>query len=256
MNLKEKLDYHYHIYNKKEFPADPLIFLSGYKSKMDIEAAGLVSSVFAYGNVTAINSTLRKIFEITGNPWTFISGASSKEIKQLKGIKHRFYSGEDVYALFTMMHKFYLEYGSVKEFFYGNYKEEDKDLHFPMILFSEYMYSGLLKTRKQETPGIKFMFPSPESGSACKRMNLFLRWMIRKDEIDYGIWNKIPPSKLLIPVDTHIARICKELKLTTLKNVSWRMAEQITDNLRKYSPEDPVKYDFAICHIGMSRQNI
>jgi uncharacterized protein (TIGR02757 family) len=97
------------------------------------------------------------------------------------------------------------------------------------------------------------MFPLPSAGSACKRMNLFLRWMVRKDELDFGIWNEISPAKLVIPVDTHIARICKELKLTRLKNVSWKMAEEITDSLRKFDPVDPVKYDFAICHIGMRK---
>ncbi len=77
--------------------------------------------------------------------------------------------------------------------------------------------------------------------------------MVRKDELDFGLWNEISPSKLVIPVDTHIARICRELKLTSLKNVSWKMAEEITGNLRKFDPDDPVKYDFAICHIGMRK---
>jgi uncharacterized protein (TIGR02757 family) len=84
-------------------------------------------------------------------------------------------------------------------------------------------------------------------------MNLFLRWMVRKDELDFGIWNEIPPDKLVIPVDTHIARICKLLKLTKRENVSWKMAEEITENLKKFDPADPVKYDFAICHIGMRK---
>jgi len=97
------------------------------------------------------------------------------------------------------------------------------------------------------------MFPIPEKGSACKRMNLFLRWMVRKDELDFGLWNEIPVSKLIIPVDTHVASICTELKLTTRKNVSWKMAEEITENLKKFDPDDPVKYDFAICHIGMRK---
>ncbi|MBK6915356.1 MAG: DUF2400 family protein [Ignavibacteriales bacterium] len=84
-------------------------------------------------------------------------------------------------------------------------------------------------------------------------MNLFLRWMVRKDELDFGLWNEIPTNKLIIPVDTHVARICKELKLTSLKNVSWKMAEEITNNLKKFDRLDPVKYDFAICHIGIRK---
>ena len=97
------------------------------------------------------------------------------------------------------------------------------------------------------------MFPFPELGSACKRMNLFLRWMVSKDDLDFGLWSEIFTNKLIIPVDTHIARICKKLELTTYKNVSWKMAEEITENLKKFDPVDPVKYDFAICHIGMRK---
>ena len=97
------------------------------------------------------------------------------------------------------------------------------------------------------------MFPLPEKGSACKRMNLFLRWMVRKDELDFGLWNEIEKKKLVIPVDTHIARICKTLKLTKRKNVSWKMAEEITEKLKIFDPDDPVKYDFAICHIGIRK---
>jgi uncharacterized protein (TIGR02757 family) len=103
------------------------------------------------------------------------------------------------------------------------------------------------------TDGIKFMFPLPEKGSSCKRMNLFLRWMVRKDELDFGLWKGITTDKLIIPVDTHVARICTELGLTSRKNVSWKMAEEITDNLKEFDPVDPVKYDFAICHIGMRK---
>ena len=99
------------------------------------------------------------------------------------------------------------------------------------------------------------MFPIPEKGSACKRMNLFLRWMVRKDDLDFGLWKEIPTSKLVIPVDTHIARICKQLELTSSETVSWNMAEEITDNLKKFDPDDPVKYDFALCHIGMRKLN-
>jgi len=106
---------------------------------------------------------------------------------------------------------------------------------------------------KKLSRGIVFMFPLPEKGSACKRMNLFLRWMVRKDELDFGLWSQIPTSKLIIPVDTHIARICKQLRLTNRKNVSWKMAEEITNSLKKFDPDDPVKYDFAICHIGMRK---
>nr|MBP9121411.1 TIGR02757 family protein [Ignavibacterium sp.] len=92
-----------------------------------------------------------------------------------------------------------------------------------------------------------------EKGSACKRMNLFLRWMVRKDELDFGLWKEISTSKLVIPVDTHIARISRSLNLTKRKNADWKMAEEITLNLKRFDAEDPIKYDFAICHIGIRK---
>lgn len=254
MNLKEKLDKHYKAFDIKCLSPDPLEFLHMYKEKDDIEAAGIISSVFAYGNVPAIKKTLSEIFHRTSNPGLFIRNASRKDISTLGSLFYRFYSPDDIISFFFSLKQFYIKYGSLKDFYYTSYIEGDKNLRYPMTLFSEKMFELLLKNRGTETPGIKFMFPSPASGSACKRMNLFLRWMIRKDELDFGLWNKIPPSKLLIPVDTHVAKICRKLKLTSLKNVSWRMAEEITDNLRKYSADDPVKYDFAICHIGIRKQ--
>jgi uncharacterized protein (TIGR02757 family) len=106
------------------------------------------------------------------------------------------------------------------------------------------------------TGGIKFMLPDPAKNSACKRMNLFLRWMVRKDNIDFGLWHEIGTDKLVIPVDTHVARISKSLGLTRRKIINWKMAEEITGNLKKFNPSDPVKYDFAICHIGMNKKKI
>ena len=239
MNLKDKLDYHYKVFDRKSISPDPLEFLYNYNSEEDIEAAGIISSVFAYGNVTSIKKTLTEIFDITSNPGYFIRHASGKDINSFNKIFYRFYTPKDILSFFHSLQEFYAMHGSVKHFFYNNYREADKNLKAPMTAFSDEMQQILFKNRREETTGIKFMFPSPASGSACKRMNLFLRWMVRKDEIDFGLWDKIPPSKLLIPVDTHIARICLKLKLTTLNNVSWRMSEEITENLKKYSAEDP-----------------
>ena len=145
--------------------------------------------------------------------------------------------------------------GSLKNLFLKFYPEhqDEKNLKNSLSQFSNYfLCEGLLEDNKI-TQGFRFMFADPLTGSACKRMNLFLRWMIRKDELDFGIWNEIPTDKLVIPVDTHVARICKKLNLTKRKNPGWKMAEEITENLKKFDPADPVKYDFAICHIGMRK---
>ena len=147
----------------------------------------------------------------------------------------------------------YREFGSIKNLFSKGFDKNDENVKNGVTNFSEYFLTNYKKMYGDFSNGIKFMFPLPHKGSACKRMNLFLRWMVRNDELDFGLWNEIPPNKLIIPVDTHIARICKQLKLTKRKNVNWKMAEEITGKLKMFDPVDPVKYDFALCHIGMRK---
>ena len=159
---------------------------------------------------------------------------------------------EDVAKFFFSLNKIYSSYGSLKYFFLLYYFERDLNLKNAISFFSQ-NFMEIISEKGSITHGIKFMIPDPLKGSACKRMNLFLRWMIRKDELDFGLWNEIPPSKLVIPVDTHVAKICKQLKLTKKKNESWQMAEEITEHLKRFDASDPVKYDFAICHIGMRK---
>lgn len=218
---------------------------------------GFIASVFAYGNVKQIINTLNKFISISKNqPYKFIkSFQDNKNDKQLSSLYHRFYTSRDIIDLFHVMEKVYQEYNSLKHLFLKFYRDEDINIKVALSGFSHYFLDEMQKMRKKKqlSRGVRFMFPLPENGSACKRKNLFLRWMVRKDELDFGIWDEIPKSKLIIPVDTHVARICKQIKLTSLENVSWKMAEEITENLKKFDPEDPVKYDFAICHIGIRK---
>jgi uncharacterized protein (TIGR02757 family) len=248
--LKEKLDSYYLKFGKSMISPDPLEFIHMLKTDEDIEAAAFIASVFAYGNVRQINSSLTKIFGILGlSPYNYLVNSSNGRVeKDFKGINHRFYSSADVISLIIALGKILKKHGSLKQscIRYFNSKEGIKGL-------INGLSGGVLGEFTVITPGVKFMFPLPEKGSACKRMNLFLRWMVRKDELDFGIWSEIPASCLIIPVDTHIARIAKQLKLTSRKNVSWNMAEEITGNLRKFDPDDPVKYDFALCHIGIRK---
>ncbi len=256
MNLKQKLDYHYKAFDKTKISPDPLQFLHLFNDEKDIETIGFISSIFAYGNVKQIINTLDKILVITNNhPYEFVINYNKRNYSnRLKDLKHRFYTGKDIAILFSALNKAYTEYGMLKYLFLSFYNSNEENLKNPVTSFSNYFLKTADKMENQRvTLGIKFMFPLPYLGSACKRMNLFLRWMIRKDELDFGLWNEIPPDKLIIPVDTHIARISIELGLTKMKNVSWKMAEEITQNLKKYDANDPVKYDFAICHIGMRK---
>jgi uncharacterized protein (TIGR02757 family) len=259
-NLKQKLEYHYKAFDKSKLEPDPLQFPHLFNDEKDIEVMAFIASVFAYGNVKQIINSLNTFLLIAKNqPYEFISNISATKNLPTNFV-HRFYSTEDILHLFQLLNSAYDEYGSLKNLFLSGYDSEDETIKNAITNFNKYFLTKAQKEFKKISRGIVFMFPLPEKGSACKRMNLFLRWMVRKDELDFGLWiclsvrqEEIPTSKLIIPVDTHVARICKQLKLTKRKNVSWKMAEEITENLKKFDPNDPVKYDFAICHIGMRK---
>lgn len=253
-NLKQKLEYHYRAFDKTKIEPDPLQFPHLFKDKKDIEVMAFIASVFAYGNVTQIINSLNKFLLVCDNkPYEFIKQSTTKKSKQQISLIHRFYSSKDIIQLFKSLNVTYKEFGSLKKLFFSGYNKTDGNLKNAITNFSRFFLKNAEMEFGSLSRGIKFMFPLPEKGSACKRMNLFLRWMVRKDELDFGLWNEMPTSKLIIPVDTHIARICKQLRLTKRKIVSWKMAEEITHNLKRFDPDDPVKYDFAICHIGMRK---
>lgn len=253
MTLKQKLEYHYKAFDKTTIAPDPLQFLHMFSERNDIELIGFLASVFAYGNVKQIINSLNEIIRLSGGkPYKFILAFDqSTEL----GLKHRFYTSADIKVLFILLKEVYDKYGSMEKLFMMHYSHDDINTGKALSGFSNYMLSRAEAAAGvgNLSRGIKFMFPDPLSGSACKRMNLFLRWMIRKDELDLGLWKGIRKDQLIIPVDTHIARIAQKLKLTKLKNVNWRMAEEITENLKRFDPSDPVKYDFALCHIGMRK---
>ncbi len=253
-NLKQKLEYHYKYFDRTKISPDPLEFPLRYSNAADIEISAFISSTFAYGNIKQIMKVLNLIHNLMNDePQKFINNYSINEgAKLFADLKYRFYTSEDIVILFYVLNKVYSQYGTLKNMFLKNYSEADSNIKNPLASFA----TALLKIaaeQKELTTGIKFMFPLPSKGSTCKRMNLFLRWMVRKDELDFGIWNEIKTSQLIIPVDTHIAKISKHLKLTALKNPTWKMAEEITNKLKNYDEKDPVKYDFAICHIGMRK---
>jgi len=255
MNLKQKLEYNYQAFDKSKLEPDPLQFPHLFKDKRDIEVMAFIASVFAYGNVKQIINSLNKFLLIADNkPYPFIKNYSIQKSANQHFFGHRFYSLKDVMFFFQLLKFAYDDFGSLKNLFLEGYNAEDENLKNAITNFNLYFLNLAKKEIGTLSRGIVFMFPLPEKGSACKRMNLFLRWMIRKDDLDFGLWSEIPTSKLIIPVDTHIARICRQLKLTKRKNVSWKMAEEITNNLKKFDRNDPIKYDFALCHIGMRKQ--
>ncbi|HPN38685.1 MAG TPA: TIGR02757 family protein [Melioribacteraceae bacterium] len=253
--LKNKLDYHYKVYNKSRISPDPLEFLHKFTDPKDIEISGIISSTFAFGNIKQIGLILEKLHKIMGkSPFNFIiKFDETKSRQKFKGIYHRFFTTDDIIILFKVLHDILIAYGSLKYMFLMYYFEKDENLKSCISLFSQNILH-FFKRYSTITNGLKFMFPDPLRGSACKRINLFLRWMIRKDELDFGLWEEFSTEKLIIPVDTHIAKISKSLGLTKAHTVSWKMAEEITNNLKKFDKNDPVKYDFALCHIGMRKE--
>lgn len=253
-NLKRKLEYHYKKFDASQIHPDPLVFPRRFKLESDIEISAFISSIFAYGNVTQINNSLERVHNLIGeNPTLFFEKFNRKKHNAFfKDFKHRFFTGEDVRTLFLIISYILKNYESIKHLFLLYHFDEEKNIKNSLSSFSKNLVE-IAKKLGGDTKGVKFMFPDPFNGSACKRMNLFLRWMVRKDKLDFGIWKAIRTDELIIPVDTHIARIGTELGLTKRKVVSWQMAEEITEKLKKFDSNDPIKYDFAICHIGMRK---
>jgi len=170
------------------------------------------------------------------------------------GIVHRWTRERDIVALVWVMHQMIASAGSIEAFFVRGDDAASPDVQGALDSFSTRALSLDLRAaygRVPRRPGVCYFFPRPSAGSACKRLNLFLRWMVRKDALDLGVWSRVPAGRLVVPLDTHVIRVGRCLKLTTYTSPGWRMARDITASLRVLDPDDPVKYDFALCHLGM-----
>ncbi|RQW77063.1 MAG: TIGR02757 family protein [Geobacter sp.] len=260
MRLKTILDNLYATRSQTHLANDPLSFCRRYDSADDREIVGLIASCFAYGNVKIILRTLETVFGRMGrSPRKFVEGFEPERgLDLFGGFKHRFNDARDLCALLLATRFMLEEADSIGEFFLGCYDADADDITPSLIEFSAALraadYSSVFGAAEIPADScFPFFFPSPASGSACKRLCMYLRWMVRPDDgIDLGIWRGISPAKLIIPVDAHIQRISRYLGLTQRKQADWRMAREITAALRELDPADPVKYDFALCHLGIS----
>jgi uncharacterized protein (TIGR02757 family) len=259
-DLKATLDTLYESRSQQHLANDPLSFCHRFEAPEDREVAGLIASSFAYGNVKIILRNLESIFSRIGkSPRRFAEKFDPDQGADLfSGFKHRFNDSRDLCALLYAIRLMIAGSGSIESFFSKRYNQEDGDVSDALAGFSSavlaFDYTPVFRTKAPpENSYFSFLFPSPESGSACKRLCMYLRWMVRPaDGIDLGIWKSISPSKLVIPVDAHIQRICRLLGFTARKQADWKMAREITAQLRRFDPLDPVKYDFSICHLGIS----
>ncbi|APR64975.1 TIGR02757 family protein [Borrelia anserina] len=248
--MLEILEFIYSKYNKQEFiHPDPLEFLYKYTNKEDIELAGLISSSIALGRVEQILAAIDTVLKPLGNkPSETLKTLKKKDLYIIyKDFTYRFFKTEDIVNLLMSLKKIKEKYLTIENLLYNIYKKNQN------------LISSLedLITQMENINGHPFgiILPKPSRGSACKRLFLFLRWMIRKDDVDLGIWNKFNPSNLIVPMDTHMIDISSKLfNLQTTKNVSLKRAIEITKHFSKMNKDDPVKYDFSLTRFGINRK--
>lgn len=244
---KEKLEALYATYNQRRFVhPDPLEFLYRFEDFRDREVVALIASSLAYGKVEQILKSVSTILLTMGtSPMDFLCSSPFQRIhRAFQDFKHRFTPGSDLSLLLWSARSMIQEYGSLHGCFMAGYDDHHETILPALSAFVRHLHgdrsccwSGFL--------------PSPERGSACKRLNLFLRWMIREDEVDPGGWKGIPPSKLVVPLDTHMHRISLMLGLTKRKQADLRTAVEITQAFKGPSPDDPVRYDFVLTRFGI-----
>ncbi|OHB77056.1 MAG: TIGR02757 family protein [Planctomycetes bacterium RBG_16_55_9] len=252
--MKCALDRLYSRYNYRELvPPDPLQFVYHYIRPADMEIAALLASALAYGRVQQIEKSLARLFERMGDsPFEFVVGFDRSKKRMLKDFKHRFTSGQDISDLLASIKTVLGRYGSIEKFFVSGYNPGDRNIIPALSRFCDRLLSIHTAGHKGPVPrGLRFLLAGPSGGSACKRLNLFLRWMIRCDNVDTGLWKSIEPVRLIVPVDVHIGRLCKILGFYNRKTVSLTTAVEITERFAEMEPADPVKYDFALSRIGI-----
>lgn len=236
---------------------DPIEFPYRYEDSRDREISGFIACCFAYGKVELFKTVVGKLFALMGSsPYNFLLEFRPQTARRLLyGIRYRFNSTEDIICLLFILSRVLIGHETIENAFLSFYREEDGTIENGLSgLMGSFIgtETSMIYGKDIRPRGLLQFFPSPAGGSACKRANLFLRWMIRDSDIDFGIWKSVPKNKLVIPLDTHVARISRCMGLTRRKGQDWKTALEITEALRKLDPEDPLKYDFALCHKGIS----
>lgn len=253
--LIRKLDKVYAKYHRPAFlRMDPLEYVRRLQGKKNREIAGLAFSSLSYGRVEQIRSTIEEILARTGSDlYGFAAGTTLAEKKKtLSNVKHRFNAGDDVAVLMECAVMAMERSGSLEDYFCKGLDKSHKTVREALDRFS-FGLRGIAQTScGRPSRHFAFLLPAPGSGSACKRLAMFLRWMVRDDDgIDLGEWNRVPSSMLVMPVDTHIATVSRCLGLTRRKTPDWTMVEEVTAAMRNVSPCDPARYDFSLCRAGM-----
>jgi uncharacterized protein (TIGR02757 family) len=248
-DLKRNLDSLYKSYNRRRYVhPDPLEFLYRFEDPEDLEIAGLISSCLAYGRVAQILASVARVLDPMGaSPRRFLEKTSRRDIgAAFTGFVHRFTRGEELAAFLMGIKRALESHGTLERLFLQGADARDETVIPALTAF----VAGLRSAAGNACPSL---LPSPEDGSACKRLNLFLRWMIRRDEVDPGPWKAARPSKLVVPLDTHLFRICRGLGLTRRRQADAKTSLEITEGFRDIRPRDPVRYDFSLTRMGIRK---
>jgi len=254
--LKDTLERLYHQFNDAAAAADPIQIVRRYADPADQEVAGFCAAALAFGRVASVLQSIERVLDVLGpSPAAFVRRFEpQRDGARLRPIVHRWTRGRDLIALLWILRRM-LEEGSIEDFFLKGYDQAAVDVADALDSFSARARGGDLRHaygRVPRRPGVLYFFPRPSAGSGCKRLNLFLRWMVRQDAVDLGAWTRVSPSKLVIPLDTHVIRVGRCLRLTRRLSPGWQMAAEMTAALRALDPNDPVRYDFSLCHLGMA----
>jgi uncharacterized protein (TIGR02757 family) len=252
--LKETLDRVYDRYTHRQFiGADPLQFAWRFDDPRDIEVAAFLAAALAYGRVQQIERSVNDLLgRMDTGPYEFVAGFSPSRRARLTGFKHRFTTGQTIADLLELLQPILNRYGSIEAFFVRGDVPGEPNVVPALARFCDSLTDDYARTHGgRVSRGLMYLLASPTRGSASKRLHLFLRWMVRADAVDPGIWTSIDKARLIVPMDVHMARLCRILGLYESNTISLSTAVHVTQSFATMEPTDPVKYDFALSRIGI-----
>jgi uncharacterized protein (TIGR02757 family) len=258
--LKPTLDRLYAGYNYPDSAIDPIQIVRRYLRPDDREVVAFCAASLAFGRVASVLQSVERLLTIMGDkPADYVRRFDPRrDAGAFDGLVHRWTRARDLVALVWILKQMLDRSGTIEGFFLVGFDEASADVEGAIDSFSARAMTldltaayGRVHRSGARRPGVAYFFPRPSKGSACKRLNLFLRWMVRRDALDLGVWTRVSPSKLVVPLDTHVIRVGRCLRLTRYTSPGWAMARDITSSLKDIDPSDPVRYDFSLCHLGM-----
>lgn len=253
--LKPTLDRLYDSFNIPDSATDPIQIVRRFARGDDREVVGFVAAGLAFGRVSSVLQSIERVLAVMGeHPAEYVRRFEpGSDGLALRDFVHRWTRGVDVIALLWLLRQMLDRSGSVEAYFVEG-DPGGEDVAAALDSFSTRALSLDLRAaygRVPARPGVCYFFPRPSAGSGCKRLNLFMRWMVRHDALDLGVWTRVSQARLIVPLDTHVIRVGRCLRLTRRTSPGWPMALDITRALRALDANDPVKYDFSVCHLGM-----